>query len=465
MVAIENVDERPTAIRLLDPGDSDRRASDITVNETTRTVARKIADIRITDDGLRANRLEVTQGQTVVEIRNATRNAAELWLKGGQRLERGDGDVSVSVGLARDSSGEGGFPPDVSLNVRVNDVPEKPRVTKYGTATTLPLQTGNQPFDTGLVFFVNDPDNLDGGPRQEVTMLPLADTRFELVEDREYVQPQRGSFTPGLKKYSLMVKANQDLSNLTGRSVTLSIKGRDNSADALESDGIEVTLNGAPPVPGGGVSDMRDLLNGQDGAPDIREVDTTPGSEASADLIENLESHDRIRIDLPHVLVRTKARTIDGRYQSVADIFSPHDLTFEDNYLAVVVNSSLAVLSGIVNPSETSYFASRSDEDPSVTKAYHLVERTDERTQVGGPYKMLEHKQTQRDAFVIDKTPGRELDATRGSTAFVRTMMTRLSSREATSTGRCITTRPGGRETLPTSLFSTAPAWPGGTRP
>ncbi|MEX0504076.1 triple tyrosine motif-containing protein [Alphaproteobacteria bacterium LSUCC0719] len=421
LVTIRNKDEKPTGIALKAPDDASLAFTGITINELEPTTERKIADIHISDDGIGTNVLEIQSAwaKDLFEIRNGT----ELMLKAGQVIDRlATGTREVAVGLTDRTTGDGTLPNPVSFTVTINNTEEAPRLEKHvspDAPSELPLRTEDTPFDTGIVFILSDPDNLDGVPVQDVQMLPLivkidgvavSVDVFELVRDTSYVLPPRS--TPGQKKYKLMVKAGQDLSDLAGRSVTLTIQGRENgNHGTLKSEGIEVTLNvAAAPVPGLPAAQDRpttpetpDTHDGQTGSPDTREVDTTPGNAASADRINNLESGDKIRIDLDYVWLKSYSRTVDSIENiSVLGIYSSHDLSLEDNHLAFMVNSVdtvnfPSVFLNVGYSNKDSYFTTRSGDSTTVTKAYYLFEGNS-----------LSNSENRNEAFVIDTTPSDE---------------------------------------------------------
>ena len=61
-------------------------------------------------------------------------------------------------------------------------------------------------------------------------------------------------------------------------------------------------------------------------------------------MVSALESNDQIRVDLGYVLVRIGTYfTHDGNTQPQDVIYSPHDVSLEDNVLAVVSEYGLAM--------------------------------------------------------------------------------------------------------------------------
>ena len=431
LVALRNVDEKPTKMEL------SRSSHSLNEGDVTAPDGIKLATVNFEDSDrkteFRNNEVEIRSidGVDLLDPDDhalfVIRNGNELWVKTGVTLnyERtaqfsnrltgvnfGDHLSAYKIVLRHKTDGTRLDPLTFTLNI--NNQPEKPVVEVRDAATARPLPSGRltEKHDTGITVKIYDPDSINSDSIQKVTPTVSDSDRFTLEEYQPILnirgmplQPQE----PGVKYYRLVAKAGAQFA--ANESISLTISGTDDSAGNLTTTSPSFQLNvAAAPAPGLPAArvpttpETPDTHDGQTGAPDIREVDTTPGNAASADRINNLESDDKIRVDLEYVLLKVRVRTIDDRPQTVVDIFSPHDLTLEDNYLATVFNPSYDVTNGIGAPRGTTYFTTRAGDGTTVTKAYHLVEANERNAPLSNNY-------NRNDAFVIDTTPSDESDA------------------------------------------------------
>jgi len=157
---------------------------------------------------------------------------------------------------------------------------------------------------------------------------------------------------------------------------------------------------------------------GTDQQPDIHNLNKDNyGAEAQAVLIRTVETHDRIMVDLPYVLVRSGfGRVADSAVRSDQRkdvLYSPHDVSLNDNVLAVV-----SEYFGRLGPfwdfgslrsaddEAQSYFAPRPD--GSATLDYVIREQG---SLEGGRNPKIYGSSNQRDAFLFDGSPSTEATA------------------------------------------------------
>lgn len=146
---------------------------------------------------------------------------------------------------------------------------------------------------------------------------------------------------------------------------------------------------------------------GTDGAPDTHNLNKDGyGPEAGAVLIQTLETRDRIKVDLPYVLVRRGQGEIEGVEQRKDVLYSPHDVSLSDNVLAVVSQypryswdfGSLSIVSG----KPESFFGPRPD--GSATLDYVIRDQGVINAR-SGERQIVDGNSSGRDAFLFDGTP------------------------------------------------------------
>ncbi|MGB1873084.1 MAG: hypothetical protein ACPHQ8_10720, partial [Candidatus Puniceispirillaceae bacterium] len=126
-------------------------------------------------------------------------------------------------------------------------------------------------------------------------------------------------------------------------------------------------------------------------------------TEENADYISGLETHDRISVDLPYILVRHGYDEVNGVRQRKDVLYNPHDVSLDDNVLALVseYGNLTAWKFASLRENEGSFFARRPD--GSTTLDYIIREQRD---LTGGRKNLTVNGDNEgRDAFMFDGGP------------------------------------------------------------
>ncbi|WP_438997762.1 hypothetical protein [Candidatus Puniceispirillum sp.] len=336
------------------------------------------------------------------------------------------------------SSASGTTYADVTFTLTVNNVNEAPIVAfRYqNDPTTFDFTLNSRNIIKRLAIY--DPDNSQNLPPTERTSVAyrLSDDRFSL---EEYTPGIINNFVPlGLigRHYNLKIRdgASFDTNGETVNLIITAYEGENINAGLSGTLDLTITItpaaSGTPstnqerpnPPASPPVNPVSESIQWTDGRGTADQQDTHNlnkdqyGEEADAVVIQSMETHDRIMVNLPHVLVRIRYDATQGPNGQTTShrkdiLYSPHDVSLDDNVLAVVSQYSGDWNFGsliTVNGQPLSHFAPRSDGGPATLD---YIIREEGALNSFGERQVVDGNSNRRDVFLFDGTPSTKAQA------------------------------------------------------